>query len=200
MTFEVVNNECKKSNFDLILIGASTGGPEALISILSGLSASFKCPIIIIQHMPENFISNFVKQLNRGCPLEFFRANNGDTLKPGRALVSPGNQSLEIISLNGRLVVSYKKCSSGKGFCPSVDTLFESVSRLVNLKVLGLVLTGIGNDGMLGVKELKKKGAEIWAQEEENCAAFGMPKAAIETGIVDRILSLDDMRCELERI
>jgi len=196
----MVNNEYQKSNFDLILIGASTGGSEALTAILSSLPASFKCPIIIIQHMPENFMSNFVKQLNRDCSLEFFRANNGDALKSGRVLVAPGNQSLEVVSLGGALAVSYKDCSSDKGFCPSVDTLFQSVSRLMNLKVLGLVLTGIGNDGMLGVKELKKKGAEIWAQEEENCAAFGMPKAAIETGIVDRILSLDDMRFELGRI
>jgi len=200
MTFKMVNDEYKKSNFELILIGASTGGPEALTSILSGLAASFKCPIIIIQHMPENFISNFVKQLNRDCSLEFFRANKDDTLKAGRVLVAPGNQSIEVLSLDGRLVVSYKECSSGKGFCPSVDTLFQSVSRLVNLKVLGLVLTGIGNDGALGVKELKRKGAEIWAQEEKNCAAFGMPKAAIETGVVDRILSLGDMRFELGRI
>jgi len=200
VTFEMVNNECKKSNFDLILIGASTGGPEALVSILSDLPASFKCPIIIIQHMPANMLSYFIKQLNRDAKLEFFKARNGEYLEAGKVLVAPGNLNLEVCSTGGRLSVNHKECILSKEFCPSVDALFKSAANLVNLKVLGLVLTGIGSDGTLGVKALKKEGAEIWVQEEKNCTAFGMPKAAIETGVVDRILSLNDMRVELGRI
>jgi len=200
MTAEMVRNGYQSNQFDLILIGASTGGPEALTSILSSLSESFKCPIVIIQHMPENFIPSFVKQLNRDCNLECFKAVNGHMLEAGKVLVAPGNQSLEIVSKNKGFAVSYKSCSLNTEFCPSVDTLFQSVDRAMGLKVLGMVLTGIGSDGALGAKNLKESGAEIWVQEEKECVAFGMPKAVIETGIVDRILSLDDMRSGLERL
>jgi len=198
MTLGMVSDECKKNKFDLILIGASTGGVDALISILSSLPASFKCPIIIVQHMPESTLPYFIKQLNRDCKLEFSRASNGESLEAGKVLVAPGNQSLEVSSSGSRLSVHHKECLLSKEFCPSVDTLFKSAANLVNFKTLGLVLTGIGNDGALGVKELKKMGAEIWAQEEKDCAAFGMPKAAIGTGDVDRVLPLNDMRLELE--
>lgn len=186
-----------QNNFELVLIGASTGGPQALTSILSGLSTNFKCPIVVAQHMPESFLSNFIKQLNRDCVLSVSKANDGDELKAGQVLIAPGDQSLEVVSKRGKLILSYKQCDSQKGFCPSVDTLFESIEKISRTKVLGLILTGIGNDGALGVESLKKNGATIWAQEEKDCAAFGMPKAAVETGIVDRVLSLDDMRFEL---
>jgi two-component system chemotaxis response regulator CheB len=189
----MVTKQLKK----LILIGASTGGPQALAQILSELPTDFVHPIIITQHMPTQFIEGFVRQLSRNCVLKVKKALDGEIIESGTIFVSEGDQNLKIKRVDGELNVSYTGCSLDDGFCPSVNSLFNSAKELKNIDVVAVILTGIGNDGAISLTQLKNNGAEIWAQEEENCIAFGMPKAAIKTGQVDRVLSVSDIGREL---
>ena len=185
---------------DLILIGASTGGPQALLRILSDLPENYSCPIVITQHMPDNFISNFVKQLNTVCSLQVKKADKGELVTAGVVYVSAGDKCLQICLNNHQMITSYASPVGTRDICPSVNTLFESGASLLGVNILAIVLTGIGDDGTTGAIELKKQGAHIWIQEEEGCAVFGMPKSVLSAGVVDKKLSLDEMCLKLREL
>tara|TARA_R110002096_G_scaffold268308_16_gene462107 strand:- start:2727 stop:3308 length:582 start_codon:yes stop_codon:yes gene_type:complete len=185
---------------DLILIGASTGGPQALLCILSGLPEDYPCPIVITQHMPDSFISNFVKQLDNVCALQVKKADKGELLTAGVVYVSAGDKCLQICLNDNQMITAYEKPINTNDVCPSVNALFNSAASLVDVKILAIILTGIGDDGTAGAIELKKQGAHVWVQEEKSCAVFGMPKSALLSGVVDQKLSLDEMCLKLREL
>ncbi len=176
----------------VIAIGASTGGTEALREILQALPVS-SCGIAIVQHMPEYFTRSFAKHLDEVCALEVKEAAAGDELRPGRALIAPGDKHLVVQSHGGRYSVDVVGGPLVSRHRPSVDVLFRSVAGAARDAAVGVILTGMGADGAEGLLEMKNAGAHTIAQDEASCTVFGMPREAIRRGAVDRVLPLNDI-------
>lgn len=182
----------------IIVIGASTGGPVALAEVLITLPANFPLPIVLVQHMPENFTKAFAERLNKQCNIRVREAADGDQLQPGLALLAPGGKQLMLDKRNGGSVrvlpdderVNYK---------PSLDITFGSAANIYGDKVLGVVLTGMGSDGCNGARLLKEAGSALWSQDEASCVIYGMPMAVARAGWTDKVLSLKDIGPRLVR-
>lgn len=176
----------------IIAVGASTGGTEALRIFLESFPED--CPgIAIVQHMPENFTTAFAKRLNSLCRIEVKEAENGDSILRGRALIAPGNKHMLINRSGARYYVQVK---DGPLVCrhkPSVDVLFRSAAQFAGSNSIGVIMTGMGDDGARGMLEMKNAGAYTIAQNEESCVVFGMPHEAIKMNAVDKVLSLEQI-------
>lgn len=192
--------ELISEDMDLILIGASTGGPQAIEKILVGLPASFSIPIIIVQHLPSGFVQRFVKRLNDSCQLSVSEAKEGDVVVGGNVYVSSGGMNLQLILKRRRMTVCYSERSKGEKFCPSVNLACLSAAKLKNKKILTMILTGIGDDGLEGAGVLRKLGNEVWAQTKSGCTVYGMPKMVAEKKIANKVLALEEMISELRSL
>ncbi|MCA9421035.1 MAG: chemotaxis-specific protein-glutamate methyltransferase CheB, partial [Nitrospira sp.] len=181
-----------KTTDTIIAIGASTGGTEALRELLEVLPPNTP-PIVITQHMPERFTKSFAERLNELCQIHVKEAQEGDSVMPGQALLAPGNYHMELRRSGARYYVSLNQEPPINRHRPSVDAMFRSVARYAGGNSLGVILTGMGNDGAAGMVEMKQAGALNFAQDEESCVVFGMPKEAIKAGGVDKILPLNDI-------
>ncbi|MGE0086013.1 MAG: chemotaxis response regulator protein-glutamate methylesterase [Desulfococcaceae bacterium] len=174
----------------VVVVGASTGGTEALRQFLE--TFPLDCPgIVIVQHMPENFTRAFAKRLNDLCRIEVKEAENGDSVLRGRALIGPGNRHILLKRSGARYYVEVK---DGPLVCrhrPSVDVLFRSAARYAGSNTVGVIMTGMGDDGARGMLEMKQAGAYNIAQDEATCVVFGMPNEAIKRGGVDKVLPLE---------
>jgi len=182
----------------VVAIGASTGGTEALRRLLEEMPPDAP-GLVVVQHMPEGFTRAFAERLDRGCRIEVKEAEPGDRVVPGRALVAPGNRHLLLRSAGGADTVELCDGPLVSRHRPSVDVLFRSVAAAAGPRAVGVILTGMGDDGADGLLEMKRAGAVTLAQDEASCVVFGMPKAAIERGGVDRVVGLDDMATLLLR-
>ncbi|MDR3762713.1 MAG: chemotaxis response regulator protein-glutamate methylesterase [Acidobacteriota bacterium] len=181
----------------VIAIGISTGGPNTLEYVLAHLPADFPGAIVVVQHMPAGFTEAFARRLSEACPLEVREAKSGDQLSAGRVLIAPGNRHMRVRrSLQGGLVTLSDE-ERVNGHRPSVDVLFESVSQEFGAEAIGVLMTGMGEDGAEGLGRLRRTGAFTIAQDEESCVVFGMPRVAIERGYVSRIVSLESMAAVL---
>jgi len=163
-----------KKTGSLIAIGASTGGTQALEALLSALPAN-TLPILVVQHMPEKFTHAFAKRLNELCKVDVKEAEDNDALVPGRVLIAPG--SMHMMSRHR----------------PSVDVLFRSVSKFAGSNAMGIILTGMGDDGAKGLKEMHDAGANTIAQNKETCVVYGMPNEAVKLGAIDHELALENI-------
>jgi two-component system chemotaxis response regulator CheB len=177
---------------ELIVIGASTGGTEAISKILSQLAGDLP-PILIVQHMMPLFTKLFAERLNKSCHLEVCEAVDGQVLRRGGVVLAAGEHHLSIVRKGRDLVVSSQKGERVNGHCPAVDVLFESASRLQDLSILAVLLTGMGYDGAKGLLALKKQGAITIGQDEDSCIVYGMPKVAYDLGGVDLQAPLDQI-------
>ncbi len=186
----------KKSSDRIAVIGASTGGTKALETILTALPKNSP-PIVITQHMPEGFTKSFAERLNNLCEIEVKEAEDGDAVRPGRALIAPGNFHMLLIQAHGGRCVQIKDGPLISRHKPSVNVLFKSTARSAGSKAIGVMLTGMGKDGAEGMKEMHDCGAVNIAQDENTCVVFGMPKAAIELGAVDYIVPLEHIAAKL---
>jgi two-component system chemotaxis response regulator CheB len=176
----------------IVVIGASTGGTEALRLILESLPMDSP-GIIIVQHMPEHFTAAFAQRLNGLCQVSVKEAANGDSVLRGHALIAPGNKHTMIKRSGARYYVEVK---DGPLVCrhrPSVDVLFRSAARYAGKNAIGVIMTGMGDDGARGMKELKGAGSFNIAQDEASSVIFGMPKEAISLGVVDKVVPLDSI-------
>lgn len=174
----------------IIAIGASTGGTEAIRQVLMGMSSD--CPgIVVVQHMPEKFTRTFAQRLNTICDMNVKEAEHGDRVETGQVLVAPGNRHMEVVRIGQRYEVRLKDGDNVSGHKPSVDVLMRSVAQCAAERGRGVLLTGMGADGALGLLEMKKAGAKTFAQDEKSSVVFGMPKRALECGAVDSLLPLD---------
>jgi two-component system chemotaxis response regulator CheB len=179
-------------NSKLVAIGTSTGGPVALQSILKALPANFSKPIVMVQHMPANFTAAFAERLNQICSITVKEAKDGDTLKPGVALLAPGGKQMMIDRKNGG-TIRILESDPRLNYKPCVDVTFGSAANVFGGDVLGIILTGMGADGKDGSALLKQKGANIWAQDQESCVIYGMPMAVANAGLADDVMNLQQI-------
>ncbi len=190
----VVTPSRSKGDIKLVAIGTSTGGPVALQQVLTVLPANFPVPILLVQHMPGTFTPAFAKRLDQLCAINIRHTEDGDELVPGTAFLAPGGRQMMVEkSTAGKSVLRIKDSEPGQTFHPSVDTTFESVSRVFPNSTLAIILTGMGADGCKGAQQLKQKGSLVWAQDEATSVVYGMPAAVAEAGITERILGLNDI-------
>lgn len=173
----------------IIAIGASTGGTEALRSVLEKMPSNAP-GIVIVQHMPEHFTTSFAAHLNELCAIEVREAQDGDSVIAGRALIAPGNHHMIFRRSGARYYVQVKQGPLVSRHRPSVDVLFKSVARYGGGNAVGVIMTGMGADGSKGLLEMKEQGARTIAQDEASCVVYGMPKEAIELGAADHVLPL----------
>jgi two-component system chemotaxis response regulator CheB len=176
----------------VVALGASTGGTEALRTILEALPP--EAPgLVVVQHMPEAFTRAFAERLDRSCRIEVKEAADGDRVLDGRALIAPGNRHLLLKRTGGHYAVEVKDGPLVSRHRPSVDVLFRSVAVAAGPNAVGAILTGMGDDGAAGLLEMKQAGAATLAQDEDSCVVYGMPREAIERGAADEVVSLEDV-------
>ncbi len=182
---------------NVVAIGSSTGGPPALQSIFCAFGEPPPFAVAVSQHMPPGFTRTFAERLNKMSVFEIKEAENGDLLLPGRVLVAPGGRNMTFQRLSDNVAVKLVEPNIGENYVPSVDLMFESCSRIFGRRLLGIVLTGMGNDGCRGVKAIKSAGGQVLAESEETAVIFGMPREAIATGVVDKVVSLGGIPGEI---
>ncbi|MQT33961.1 MULTISPECIES: chemotaxis-specific protein-glutamate methyltransferase CheB, partial [Pseudomonas] len=180
----------KRKPYKLVAIGTSTGGPVALQRVLTQLPGNFPAPIVLVQHMPAAFTKAFAERLDKLCRISVKEAEDGDTLRPGLALLAPGGKQMMI---DGRGTVRILPGDERLNYKPSVDITFGSAAKTYGDKVLAVVLTGMGADGREGARLLKQGGSQVWAQDEASCVIYGMPMAIVKANLADAVYSLDDM-------
>ena len=185
---------------EIIAIGISTGGPNALREVFRDISPEVKQPILVVQHMPAGFTAEFANSLNSICPLEVKEAQDGDILKPGRILIAPGNYHIYVERKKLAVVVRLSDGPQRNGHRPSADVLFESVAAVYQNNALGVIMTGMGNDGAVQLAEMRRQGAWTLGQDEESSVVYGMPKVAWEMGGVQKQVSLHDMAKEISAL
>ncbi len=175
-----------------MILGASTGGPAAIATILHKIPADFHLPILVIQHMPESFTPEFAKRLDSQLAIKVKHAEEGDRLIPGQVLIAPGGmQTMFLRGSPARIHLSTgdKRVS----YKPSLDITFASAAHVLGDRVLAVVLTGMGSDGTDGASLLKKEGAQVWTQDEDSSLIYGMPECVVKAGMSDLQVPLKDM-------
>jgi len=182
----------------VVAIGTSTGGPRAIQEIIPHLPKDFPTPIVIVQHMPPNFTGPFAERLNDLSQITVKEAEEGEPLRVGVALVAPGRGHMRVSRPRGiETVVNISENREEFIYRPSVDYLMQSMSEFFPGRALGVILTGMGNDGVKGITSMKQTGCRIFAQNEETCVVYGMPRAVIDAGIADKVLPIEDMAGEI---
>ncbi len=181
------------SNIQIIAIGISTGGPNALRQVFAGLDENLGQPIVVVQHMPAGFTEEFAKSLNKICPLEVKEAAEGDVIKKGRILIAPGGKHLTVEKRSLATIAHITDTPPKNGHKPSVGVLFESVTKEYQNHALGIIMTGMGKDGAEALRDMYIEGARTLGQDEASSVVYGMPRVAWELGGVMKQVSLDDM-------
>ncbi|MBF0511655.1 MAG: chemotaxis response regulator protein-glutamate methylesterase [Candidatus Omnitrophica bacterium] len=194
----VENSAMIKTTDKVVVIGASTGGTEALRVLLSALPVTFP-GIVIAQHMPENFIKVFVESLSRICVMEVRQARDQDSVRQGLILIAPGNRHIVLRRSGARYYVEIKDGPQVYYQRPSIEVLFDSAAKYAARNAVGVLLTGMGKDGAMGLLHMKEAGAFTIAQDEETCVVYGMPKVAFDLGAVEKVLPLQEIAGELMR-
>jgi len=184
----------------IVAIGVSTGGPQALEFVLSQLPGDFPGAITVVQHMPDGFTDMFARRLDEVCPLRVREAQSGDLLLPGRVLICPGSRHMKVKRLPLGDIAVLSDEPRVNGHRPSVDVLLRSVAEEFRQNAVGVLMTGMGDDGAEGLGAIKREGGMTIAQSEESCVVYGMPKAAIERGYAIRVVGLDIMGSTLQAI
>jgi two-component system chemotaxis response regulator CheB len=187
-----------KRAFDAVLIGVSTGGPEALMELIAAIPASFPVPIVIVLHMPKEFTGTMATALDRKSKIHVTEATEGDILEAGRAYLAPGGQHCILeISENNHMRIHLNEDPHENGCRPSVDVLFRSAATILGKNGLAVILTGMGNDGTMGAGKMKHCGAHVLVQDELTSVVWGMPGSVARAGFADEILPLGKMASRL---
>ncbi|MBI4000868.1 MAG: chemotaxis protein CheB, partial [Nitrospira defluvii] len=182
----------------LIAIGCSTGGPQALFEIMPMIPADCPAGIVIVQHMPKSFTKTFAERLNNLCALDVHEAVEGDEVKPGRVLVAPGGMQFRIVKKTiTSSVVKLSPNVENHPHAPSADIMLQSVAALYGERSIGVILTGMGHDGLEGMKAIKAAKGRTVAQDEASSVVYGMPKAVVEAGCADKVVSLSKVIGEI---
>jgi len=181
----------------LIVIGASTGGPVALQALLSGLPRSFPLPVLVAVHMPGSFTAAYAERLNTTCAIHVEEATDQALLQAGQVLIAPGGKQMLVENGASGPRVRIRHALPDDVYHPSVDQLFTSAAKVFGNQALGLILTGMGSDGLKGCQQLKSSGAQLWSQDEQSCVVYGMPQAVEKAGLADRVLPIQEMGPQL---
>lgn len=188
---EIAGNKKSETN-KILAIGASTGGTEAIYSVLKAMPRDIP-GTVIVQHMPPVFTKMYSERLNNSCVMEVKEAENGDKVLPGRVLIAPGEHHMTIKKVGSMYIVECFKGEKVNGHCPSVDVLFESVAKAAGKNAIGVILTGMGGDGAKGLLAMRKNGARTIGQDEQSCVVYGMPKVAYDIGAVEKQVPLESI-------
>lgn len=185
----------------VIGIAVSTGGPQALTKLLPTLPADLSCPIVMVQHMPPMFTGSLARDLDRRCKVKVAEAENGQPLTNGEVLIAPGGKQMKVArGASGEPVVHVTDDPPERNCKPAADYLFRSLADVFGAKTLGVVLTGMGDDGAAGAAEIKRRGGAILSQDEASCVVYGMPRAVAEAGTTDLVLPLNQIGERLTRM
>lgn len=184
------NRKPRIEKVDAIVLGASTGGPKVLTSIICSLPSSLTVPVFVVQHMPAGFTTSFANRLNSLAKVPVIEAKDKTSIEAGKVYVAPGGKHMVLHNHHIRLLDSEKI----HGVKPAVDPLFETVAKKYKQKTLGIVLTGMGKDGTIGCGAIQKAGGYVLAQDEASSVVYGMAKNAVESNLVDEVLKIDEMK------
>ncbi|WP_260293489.1 protein-glutamate methylesterase/protein-glutamine glutaminase [Sedimenticola hydrogenitrophicus] len=182
-----------RGSYRLVAIGASTGGPVAIQTLLAALPASFPLPIIIVVHMPASFTPAYAERLDSQCAISVKEAADGDLLRPAHAYLAPGGKQMLLERRGEGVVIRVKESTPEQTYRPCVDVSLGSAARLMPRDVLAIILTGMGANGKQAARLLKEGGSTVWSQNEESCVVYGMPQAVEKAGLSDRVLALADI-------
>jgi two-component system chemotaxis response regulator CheB len=177
----------------IVVIGASTGGPPAIARLLGWLPRDFAAPVLIVQHMPSGYTAAFAERLGRAGRLPVRHAEDGDPVLPGQALVAPGGMNLGLRLAGGAVVAHVMDGPAHSMLRPSLDICLEAAVGTFGGATCAVVLTGMGNDGVLGAAAVRAAGGRVFAQSAESCVVFGMPKAVIHAGLATEVASLEEI-------
>lgn len=183
----------------IVAIGISTGGPNALRQVFAELSENFPVPIVVVQHMPEGFTAEFAKSLDNICPLKVKEAEDGDHVTGGQALIAPGNRHVQVVKKLRGAEIRTTDSENVNGHKPSVGVLFESVAHQYGNAALALIMTGMGRDGAREIGHVYAEGGLTMAQDEKSSVVYGMPRVATEHNYISRIVSLDEVASVLNK-
>ncbi|WP_300464296.1 chemotaxis response regulator protein-glutamate methylesterase [Desulfobacula sp.] len=188
-----------RSGSDIIGIGISTGGPNALTRMIPMLPGDLKVPVLIVQHMPPLFTASLANSLNNKSPLEIKEAESGDLLVAGRIFIAPGGRQMKVVTRADGVTKMIKITDDPpENSCkPSVDYLFRSLARQYGGRSTGVIMTGMGSDGLKGLIQMKIKGGFVIAQNQETCTVYGMPKEPVESGVADIVAPLENIAQEI---
>ncbi|MCJ8347377.1 chemotaxis response regulator protein-glutamate methylesterase [bacterium] len=185
-----------KMDHILIGIGASTGGTDALVEVICQLPSN--CPgVVVVQHMPPGYTDVFAERLNSRSLMEVREAKNGDQIRAGLVLIAPGGKHMVVEGAHGKYHVKVYEGEKVNGHEPSVDVLFDSVAKLKAKDSIGVILTGMGNDGAMGLMNMKKSGSSTIGQDEKSCVVYGMPRVAYEIGAVEKQVPIQEIGKEI---
>ena len=188
-------------NFDLVVIGISTGGPHGLKQIIPRLSADFSVPVAIVLHMPVGYTELYAQSLHALAVLDVVEAREGDIVQPGKVLLAAAGHHLALRrESDGTVVAHLSLLPLDTPHRPSVDVLFQSAAQVFGARVLGIVMTGMGSDGLQGAAWIKAQGGSVWTEAEETCVVYGMPRVVVEAGLSDRSVSLTQMAQALQEV
>jgi two-component system chemotaxis response regulator CheB len=193
----VPRDDVSSCKYKLVVIGASTGGPSAIQSIISLLPDNFPVPVLIVQHMPAAFTGSFARRLNALSKLSIKEAIDGDILGMGKVLIAPGGKQTVLEDNFGKKVVRIRDSKENEQYKPSIDISLKSVADIYGRNVLAVILTGMGADGREGASLLKKRGSSVWAQDEDTSVVYGMPQSVVEAGLADRVMPLSEIARQL---
>lgn len=196
----LANAKIPEKDMKAVVIGISTGGPFALLQTIPKLSSNFPVGIAIVQHMPPRFTKSMAERLNGLSGIEVREAEEGDIMSPAVALIAPGGRHMTFQKTLGTVRVRISDEPRETLYHPSADIMMKSAVEAYNAPLLGLIMTGMGKDGLEGLKEIKKKGGFVLAQDEESCVVYGMPKAAVDEGVADIVHPLDEIPSVLNKL
>lgn len=190
----------KEGRIEIVAIGISTGGPNALREVFRNIDANLNKPVLVVQHMPEGFTREFANSLDKICPLHVKEAEDGEVLQKNCVYIAPGNHHILVENNLTGNVVRLSQEPLRNGHRPSADVLFESVAKVYSNRALGVIMTGMGKDGAVQLAEMRKQGAWTLGQDEKSAIVYGMPKVAYELGAVQKQVSLEDMAAEISNL
>ncbi|MBN1525547.1 MAG: chemotaxis response regulator protein-glutamate methylesterase [Spirochaetales bacterium] len=193
---QIIKKKVPKRNtetIEIIAIGISTGGPNALRSVFSRIRSDMPVPIIVVQHMPKGFTEEFANSLNKICPLDVKEAVEGDIIRPGRILIAPGDRHIQVKARPLANIVSLNDGPPQNGHRPSAGVLFTSVAETYQNRSMAFIMTGMGKDGAIEIGMIYEEGGITIAQDEKSCVVFGMPKVAIEQGNIHKVIALEEI-------
>lgn len=184
----------QKLNYDIIVIGSSTGGPGAVETVITNLPGNLTVPVIIVQHMPANFVPSFAARLDKLTPLTVKMGLKDDLVEAGKIILAPGSRNMIVKrDKNNKVVIDFTTEKFKEYNHPSVNGLMISAAKVFGKKCIGVILTGMGKDGTEGMKAIKQEGGYNIAQSKDSCVVYGMPKAAVEEGVVDQVVPLKEI-------
>ena len=175
---------------DVVVIGVSTGGPQGLRQVIPQISTPFAVPVAIAMHMPVGYTAMYAQRLNEVSPLEVVEAAEGDLVRPGVVFLAPGGRHLSFRRVGGEVRAHLDTNPADATYRPSVDELFRSAAEVYGGRVLGVVMTGMGNDGTLGAQQIRAAGGQVITEAEASCVVYGMPRAVVDAGLSDRVAPL----------